>query len=409
VTAIWLREDEQQAARYLLSCSFESFDPELLAKILTLLEDLDSSVLQGALDHRSPQIRAKAIDVLSGRNLLDLDTIGRAKQDDAAVVRFAALQASERAEQPVSLDEARKIMTFSKRRSFMLTRSEDTSGLPYFDRLRAARMRSMSAPSLEALLAVPEHRDAAYRGLAARRVGDYGERLRADLSDGFERYFLEHWPDGIPQENTSILGSLMLSINPDSSKKRELIKKALDIVVDQRDPTDLALVRHVIDSHQTPPTASVIAFLKALGGAEDIPRLALTPMLAGFLADSDHSKIFDEAARLILKFAKGAFAELLDRPMADAMKSRIIEIVSVTDFAALSNERIASLVLGSSEDIRRATAKKIAASLPKSRVKKLLYMYKSNEDGRYYIVPHWLDLGLAYPKTVARVVTLATG
>lgn len=410
IAAILLRSDELRAARYLLSTSFESFDASLLARITSVLESLDSAELKAALDHRSPEIRARAIDILSRRNLIDLDTIGRAREDDAASVRLAALHAEEKFGQAVSLDEARKILTFSKRPTGFLLRSRDTSGLPLFETYRSARMRHMAVPALEALFAVPDHRDAAYRMLAARRIGNYGETLRADLQDGFAHYFKQHWPEGVPPERHSFLTSLMLSTDSDASKRRELIVEALDIVADQREPADLDLVRNVIDRHRSAPTAPVIAYLKALGGAEDIPRLAMTSMFTRRPApDGDHHKTFDEAARLILRFAKSDFAGLLEQTMADAMKARLIDLVAATEFASLSNDQLLSLLLTGSEDIRRAAAKKIPGSLTRPRTKKLLAMYRANEEGRYYVVTHWLDLGLAYSKTVAREVALASG
>jgi hypothetical protein len=407
--SILLRENELEATRHLLATSFETFDRGLLHQTLTHLGELGSEELTQGLDHRSPDVRARALEVLSKRSALDLETIGRARDDDAAVVRLAAVRGMERLGQPVSLDEAHKILGRPPGRNtgllFYLSDS-DSIGLEFFRIYRAERLRQMPLQPLEALLGASEHRDAAYQALAGRRVDDFGIRLRVDLRDGFHDYFARHWPEGI-KPTVGLTASLltMSTLGPAEEKRRELVRDALDVVAAQRDQKDLALVREVLDQQFVTPTAPVIEYLKALGDAEDILRLAQTSQFSGFLpADGNYQHDFDEAARTILRLHPRGFEKLMGLPVAEAMRARLIDLVPPVEFAKLGDQAIVRLLLSDDNILRRAVAKKVSGSLARNRIRKVLAAYKAEDEGRYYIVTHWLDLGLAYRRAVARGV-----
>jgi hypothetical protein len=408
--SILLRENEIKATRHLLTISFEIFDRKLLHQALANLGELGSEELAQGLDHRSPDVRARALQVLSERNALDLETVGRARGDDAAVVRLAAVRAMDRMSQPVSLDEAHEILSRPRLRNpgglLIFHADTDPIGWEFFRTYRAERLRQMSLQPLEALLGASEHRDAAYQALAGRRIGDFGIRLRADLRDGFHAYFERHWPEGIKSTPGRTLLTLALW-DPAEEKQRELVRDALDIVAAQRDHSDLALVRHVLDQQYVEPTATVIAYLKALGDAEDIARLARTPQFSQTRgAEGNFQYNFNEAAQTILRLNSGGFEELMGRAMPEAMRARLVDLVPPGEFAKLDNQAVVKLLLSKDNDVRRAVAKKVPGSLTRSRVRKVLTAYKSDGEGRYYIVTHWLDLGLAYPRPVARRVAL---
>lgn len=110
---------------------------------------------------------------MSKRGVVDMATLGRAKDDEAAIVRYAALQALDRIGQPVSLDEAQQIL--AKARShfglFGLGDSHDSVGLSFFNVYSAERMRAMPPSAIEALLTSTTHRVGAYQALSARRIG----------------------------------------------------------------------------------------------------------------------------------------------------------------------------------------------------------------------------------------------
>lgn len=50
---------------------------------------------------------------------------------------------------------------------------------------------------------------------------------------------------------------------------------------------------------------------------------------------------------------------------------------------------------------------KVPAVLSRRRVRRLLDAYRADPEGRYYVVAHWLDLGLAFSPKIARDVAKA--
>lgn len=410
---ILLRDDGAAAARYVLLASFESLSGDVLRRALAHLNDLSSEELAQGLDHRSSYVRARTINALSERSVLGIETVGRALEDDAAIVRLAAVEALDRLSQPLSLDEVAATLIRPKKPTFFVFGhgGPDAFGGTLLERYRSERLRNMAVQPLVALLGSPEHRHAAYRTLASKRVNDFDARLRQDLLDGFSGYFAEHWPDGIkPEPIPSTLLSLGLgtALGPadaETKKKRELVESALDVIARQRGGADLPLVRQVLDEHRLSPSNAVIAYLKALGSSDDVQRLGRTKRSWPGMLDDDGSDDFNAAAGAMLKL-EGTFEALVTSPISDAMRARVIELVSPTEFAKLGNSAVVGLLLSDDDAVRRATAKKAAASLGRARVAKVLSAYRADGKGVYYLVTHWLDLGLAYPRAIAkRVIT----
>ena len=409
---IHLRSDSAGAARYLLTLSFETLDPALLARAVELLDELGTDALAAGLDHRSPEVRARTLDLLSRRGALNLSTIDRAKEDDAASVRFAALNALEPLGQPISLDEAKKILIKPTRANGILglySPPPEIGAVRLFQRYRERRFAVMPVTAVEALLADPEHREAAYLALAARRVGDYRTKLRSDLWDGFSSYVAKHWPDGIREYRNSLARGLLFvgTRDPLEEKRRELTRAALESVAKQRDEEDLQLVRHVLGSELVAPTSATISYLRALGSVEDITLLGKTSRGGNWLDPPGEPTAFEEAARAILRLNPGVVDELLTGSLPATMRAELIALMPGSDFAKLPDLTVLNLLLSDVEELRRSSAMKVPASLPRSRVRKLLARYRENDEGRFYVVTHWLDLGLAFTRAQARRVAIS--
>lgn len=406
--AILLRDDETKAARYLLSVSFETLSPGVVRDALAHLGELGSEELVLGLVHRSSKVRKRTIDVLSERKVLNIKTIERALEDDAPAVRLAAVRALDQLDQPQSLDEVSERLC-RPRRAISVLGIDAGSGIfdeRFFIAYRAERLRSMAVQPLKALLDAPGHCDAAYRELAARRIGEFGDRLRADLEDGFQRYLAEHWPDGNMSAIPILTNALTLGAHsPDEDKKRDLIRSALDVIAKQHDMADLSLVRRVLDTRGISPTITVIAYLAALGSTEDIARLAQTLQYSWTeLVDEVPEYAFNAAARAIIRLFDGPFSQLVMLSMPNLMKARLIDLVSSAQFSELDDGIIVGLLLSDDFHIRRSAAKKAPGSLSRKRIAKVLSDYRANEKGGYYLVTYWLDLGLAYSRQISKRV-----
>jgi hypothetical protein len=404
--AIKLRADRVGAARSVLSVSFETLDEALVDAALAAFDELSNEELAQGLDHRAPPVRAKAVATLSSRNALAFDTLERAKNDESAHVRLAALMALERMGQPPSLDEARKILVRSKRNAGLIFSlpSTDTVGEALFEAYLADRLQQMSVTNIEPLLGSNSYRDAAYLNLAARRSRDYAERLRIDLSNLFVDYANQHWSS----ETTADRISLLTLGDPADTKRRAIVRQALDVVARQRASNDLELVRQVLDSKFISLTRATIDFLRIVGDSSDIPRLGGSPRsFAPFTKAKKDNDEFEEAARAILWLQPDILEKLDTLDLPDHMLGKLVELASNAAFERLADPLILRLLLTQGANLRRAVAMKVPASLSRRRVRRLLDAYRADPEGRYYIVTHWLDLGLAYPRATARKVALA--
>ena len=411
--SVKLRQEPLSSADFLLSASFEALYDKVIDEVLGHFSELGTDRLRHGLDHRAPRIRAKVVAILSRRGVLSIETLDRALDDDAAEVRMEAVKAKEHLGQPLSLDEAQEAMARQSNRlgrGFLFTKpAEDKEGLARFGRYRAERLMSLSLQSLEALLHSTSHRDAAFRALAVRKVDPYGRMLRENLDDGYAEYFSRYWPEGIKPEGSALSGLASFLATPtpadeEAKKKRELVEEGLAVVASQRDSADLPLVRAVVDRDHTMLTESVIGYFKSLGSSEDVARLVWTPRYRWQgIFEGDLQAEFIAAAQAILKMSK-EFCEVIDIEMPNEMRAKLIEIVQYSEFAKLTDYKILELLWSEDHVVRRATAMKVASSISKSRIKKLYVSYKAEGRGIYYLVTHWLDLGLAYPRQIVRQV-----
>lgn len=143
---ISLREGGAAALRYVLTTSFENLDVDLLHEVLGYVDEASVQELVTGLDHRSAEVRSAVLREMSKRDVVDIATLGRAKEDDAPIVRHAALQALDRIGQPTSLDEAQLVLARPRPNyGFLaLTGGQDSAGLALFEVYASERMRSMA-------------------------------------------------------------------------------------------------------------------------------------------------------------------------------------------------------------------------------------------------------------------------
>jgi len=263
----------------------------------------------------------------------------------------------------------------------------------------------MPLSAVEALLGSAEHRDAAYLALAARRIGKFPVSLRNDLRDCFKHYTAQHWSKDMRPQFSGFGSILNEGHDPAESKRRDLTREALNTIALQRDEADLPLIRSVLATRFVAPTPSTITYLRALGNDQDISLLGKTSQHTLWWDPvADGRTVFEDAARAILRLHVGSAQDLMRLALPDSMRAELITHMPGADFSKMADTAILGLLLSENDELRRATAIKIPVSLSRARVRKLLAAYRSNENGRYYLVTHWLDLGLAFTRVHARRV-----
>ena len=404
IIAIYIRDSAVEGAKFVIATSFERIDENLLGVALDSFAELETEVLMKGLDHRSALVRARAIEVLSARSMLSLDTVERAKDDDDASVRVAALRALERLGQRPSIDEARRILERRRQQGalFSMRVTLDRAGEAIFETYLMDRLRHMPEASVEALLDSNSEKHAAYLTLAARGVRDFAERLRGDLADNFSGYAAQHWPNGIKANPLTLSLLEMGAADPLASKRRELVRQALDIVVSRRDKTDLGLVRQVLDSNFVDASPAVCDFLGIFGGADDVERIGRS---SGSVTIEKNQIV--HIARKILMLNPNIIYNIKSSNLSELVVAKILEILPDKLFKKFSDMYILQILLSKSPIVRREAAMKVPAVLSRRRVRRLLDAYRADPEGRYYVVAHWLDLGLAFSPKIARDVAKA--
>ena len=406
--SILSRLDTRAALTRLLHSSFETLPGTIVRSVLEHADDLSTQELLPGLDHRSPDVRAITVRILGGRLALSIETLKRASEDDSAIVRLAAVEAFDKVGQPLSLDEASEVLGRSRKPiSYLLgSRSRDGMGEALFESYREQRLSTMTIAPLRALLSSSEHSHAAYRALAARNVDDFANTLRADIREGFESYFSRYWPEGIKPPPSTVLSGLGVGANdPNETKRRELLRAAVDTICARRDDADLGLIRETLDAYKMSPSEQTIGFLAALGSVSDIPRLAQTPRFSWpSMISGDLEGEFKQAAKTILTFSKGRLGELLSSDIPNPMRAQILQFAPWAELGGLADEEIVLLLLSEDDSVKRSAARRFAGALPRRRIGKILRLYRTSPGGIYYIITHWLDLGLGLSQRMARAV-----
>jgi len=103
-------------------------------------------------------------------------------------------------------------------------------------------------------------------------------------------------------------------------------------------------------------------------------------------------------AAALRRLGKGRIPELLEIKMSPFLLARLIYQLSDKEFAALSDQKVKSLLHSDNDRVRKMTALKCIRAYTKARLKRTLDDYMSGDQQRYYNVIHWLDMGVSAPK-----------
>jgi hypothetical protein len=406
--AIYLRHDPATAARSLLNAALETIDPALLREVLPAMSQLKDEEVQLGLSHRNAQVRLHALGLLSSRQRLDEAALRLAAEDDDSLVRLRAVELLDEMVGPIDLKEAAMLFQVPRRGPYL---GGLLSSLKEIDQiaLQAFKRRRFMQCDTEALkrIANGESSDKhlAMFCLASRNVGKSKQDLRNLIDDGFRAYVAEHWPDGVPGQNqNSILFGQ--SRNPEESKRRELMRSALDVLEENPDPVDLERVRRVIDNDTASIIATDLRFISRFGDESDTRRVieAFKRSFSSALGVGPRPNLSQPAAQALLRIVDEPW-KLLEVELPPTILKTVLVLYPATPFAKLSDVKLTELLLNASDAVRKAAAIKCLLVLSKRRISQLLGVYLERER-QFYNVIHWLDLGVAESRSVARAVAI---
>jgi hypothetical protein len=409
IISIKTRNDAQDAARSLLSSSFEKLDSNVLNPALVSMERLTSVELQVGLDHRSPKVRAKTIAILAKRRDLDVAVLERAAEDSSPIVRLASIRAMDRIGVNLGLEKASSILRRSSPGPygglFGIGVRTDPEGERLFSTYRRKRFTRMNISELRATATSNnDAREEAWLALVRRSFKDNADTLRNHVDDAFVTYLNERWPQGFPEKPLRGFSLLFgTPRTPEEEKRRELMQESVEILAERGHEIDLDRIRRAVDASELKTSAPIIEYFQRRGGWDDIRRLANPPPPAVFALDTDQ---VDEHARelavtAILKLSSNRTKDIVKIEASPPILSQIIKRLPDRAFQSLEDGDVLELLNNPDAAVRAAASRKCIRAWPKARTLALFRRYIEGEQ-QYYNVVHWLDLAVAYPREKAR-------
>ena len=114
----------------------------------------------------------------------------------------------------------------------------------------------------------------------------------------------------------------------------------------------------------------------------------------------------DEKAVAILNFSKDRLADLFELNIDYRIKAAVIDRLSRSAFSSLSEALLLRELSSPADAYRVSIVKRCLQCLPKKTLSNLLSKYLEKDEGSYYNVIHWLDLGVSMPSAIVTRVSL---
>lgn len=370
--------------------------------LLTHSKTIRTEFLRGCLSNQS----VKFIHRLA-RELLDRGELSREDgellvQSPNAQTRMLGAHAIRAGSASYSLLDARDHIVKPKKQNALFLLSvggRDFEGEEAFERYKHAVLCDHQKAELELLLeseGLYSH-DITF-ALYDKCFSKYRTELIRNLEDGFSSFLEEKISRSDP------------SAAPDNEVgafiRQKLVQQASELLATKRSPQGLEAVRNAIDRGEVEYDDSIVLFLEAKGGWQDVPRVIrlcenLPSLGMSLLSIVSRTNEFNTSARAILKLGKNRIADLLSTGMPAELWNAVIGAMSKASFASFDDDRIMEWLRDENDGKRKTVALQSIISLPKSRIEKLLISYMSSGEPYYYNAVCWLDLGVSADRTRA--------
>ena len=413
---ISFRDGTEQALVALVELQPEAVSRKWLSEVISKIEGVRTDQLYPGLESRDASVRLEIIKVLRRRQALDHEKAEKLLNDNSAEIRLEAINALIDHGRRFSEQEARRILVKPKKavglRSALGLGDYDVPGNEALERFRFDETKRKSEAELDALVQSASVYEAVpYMARAGKFFEKYGDELRLEVMGRFERYF-ERTIEGMAGSGWTA-DQVQLAKSSSDFIRKNLTRKALDIICSKSLRSDLGLLRSVLAGGGIDYSKADVSFLRAHGEWSDISLIVNSLERANYgstglwLSNLSH---YNDAARAIHQIGKGRLAELLSMKAPAQLTLRLALFASAKEFRRLNDDVIQALLLSEDEAVRKAVSVKCILALPKGRLEKILRAYTKSEKFRYYNVIHWIDLGISLPRdrafTAARKTAL---
>jgi hypothetical protein len=305
-----------------------------------------------------------------------------------------------------SEDEAKGVLVKPAVRGLLPFGIPDTLGEAYWTRHREEQLVAMTDRQLEAAAtaALPIVDQDARFVLDDRRFSTSAEKLRVGIDDQFRAEFAEAL-EQLAQRWGSEADTVKKLKSLEEAFRKELTRKALNVVCKRFQPQDLNRVRRELRSGFVSYSDVDVRYMRKNGEWEDVPlviQLVERPDPGATLLSLPVEAKYRLVASAIYSIGRVRLPELLALPMPAKLLAHLLAEVPDKGFRALGDSSILTLLHSENDQVRKASALKCVRALPKTRLRQLLDYYISEDAMRYYNVIHWLDLGLSAPRDRAQ-------
>jgi len=236
-----------------------------------------------------------------------------------------------------------------------------------------------------------------------RHFGRLGDEVRSSVDDNYKADFERKLRPY--EERFGGQGDLLAKIRElEDYLRKGFTRRGLDILVRRSDAKDLERVRAGIRNKDVDQANDDIDYLRKFGEWDDIGLILENqnkPSGANstLLLPGRQSIRVRVSARAIYNLGKARFNEVVRLEMPPKLLIYVLIESTDTSFRDLTDEVIIGILRSNDGDVRKCSALKCIASLPKRRLARLYESYMTAERPRYYNVVHWLDLGVSIART----------
>jgi hypothetical protein len=415
IIRINLRQSREKAIAALYELQPTFINKVLLSALFDNGSSLTKDILSQGIRHVNSDVRRVTTRLLRKRGELSDEMAAQLTNDSDAAVRYEALNSLIDSGRQFSEAEAKEILVKASETDALRGISPagssdvrfDSAGEGCWKQYEEERLRTLPDEELERRARDNPIFDRAGRFiLAARRFPQYGDSLRNAIDDQFREEFakaLNHLSKKLgPHVDASELLEKIQSL--ETIIRRDLTRKALDLLCRKADPTDLTRVRDVVNVGFVGYSVAAIEYLNRFGEWDDIPLVIAATERQDFGSSNsllssfrDDIAKYQTAARVIYRIGRTRLSELLFLPMPSKLLALLVVKASDREFRALTAHSIIELLMSEDANVRKAVAIRAVQALTKERINNIISNYVSLGT-YYYNVIHWLDFGASAPR-----------
>lgn len=394
ILSVLARIDCVKAFRALIDLTPSNPSHDVVDQIFAAADALPAEWIAEALSHRSAYVRLAAFQMRHRLPDGSHDWARALTRDVDPDVRAAAVAAIEASGEALSPDDVRNILVKSTRNALLgFGAPTAVSGSAQWAFYRRQSIQRWSEDQQRR--AVERDKDA-WTLLTLAGVAEKPGLLRAvvDVKGMIELKV----PDMVGETART----------PSTEEHAlSLYVQAVDGLASLREAEDLDRIREAFADTRVELTEASYAYLGARGDWSDTGRIVAAtqerrgtppPTLMSF---TDRRTEYGWAAAALIALGRDAWLQLLALNPAPPVLRRLVLEVPQKTWAGIDNSLLLQLFGNADESVREATALRCVRDLSIKRMKVAFDHFQAHAQSRYYSVIHWLDFGMAAPRTVS--------